>query len=134
MKAATPSRKTSILCLLAATTVLTPLAFARPALAADAATAAEADADGALLGEVIVTATRRAESIQKVPISVQALSTEQLAERQVKGLSDIVSLLPQRSWSRERGAYAGRARRSTPVAPETPHPASRFPVDRGAAV
>ncbi|HEX7945901.1 MAG TPA: TonB-dependent receptor [Phenylobacterium sp.] len=99
MKAATPSRKTSILCLLAATTVLTPLAFARPALAADAATAAEADADGALLGEVIVTATRRAESIQKVPISVQALSTEQLAERQVKGLSDLVTLLPSVSFA-----------------------------------
>ena len=98
MMARTASRKTRILCLLAATTVLTPLALAGSALAA---TSAEADAaaDGSLLGEVIVTATRKSESIQKVPISMQALSTEKLAERQVKGLSDLVTLLPSVSFS-----------------------------------
>lgn len=98
MMAQTPSRKTRFLALLAATTVLTPLGLAGPALAegADAA----ADADGATsVGEIIVTATRRAESIQKVPISVQALSTEKLAERQVKGLSDLVTLLPSVSFA-----------------------------------
>ena len=98
MKSRTVSRKTRILCLLAATTVLTPLAssaFAETAADADGAGAG----DGALLGEIIVTATRRSESIQKVPISVQALSTEKLAERQVKGLSDLVTLLPSVSFA-----------------------------------
>jgi len=81
--------------LLAATTFLTPLGLTGPAFA-------QASADGgdaADLGEVIVTATRRAESIQKVPISVQALSTEKLQERQVKGLSDLVTLLPSVSFA-----------------------------------
>lgn len=98
MMAQTPSRKTRFLCLLAATTVLTPLCLAGPAFAegADAAT----DADGATaVGEVIVTATRRAESIQKVPISVQALGAEKMQERQVKGLSDLVTLLPSVSFA-----------------------------------
>ena len=94
----TRSRKTRFLGLLAATTVLTPLCLAGPAFAADADAAT--DADGVTsLGEIIVTATRRAESIQKVPISVQALSTEKLAERQVKGLSDLVTLLPSVSFA-----------------------------------
>lgn len=91
----TPLRKSSILCLLAATTVLTPLALAGPALAE---TSAEAG-DEAVLGEVIVTATRKSESVQKVPISIQALSTQELEERQVKGLSDLVALLPSVSFA-----------------------------------
>ena len=94
----TRSRKTRFLGLLAATTVLTPLCLAGPAFAADADAAT--DADGVTsLGEIIVTATRRAESIQKVPISVQALTTENLAERRVKGLSDLVTLLPSVSFA-----------------------------------
>ena len=99
MKSQTASRTTRFLCLLAAPTVLTPLAVAAPALAAAADAADAAEADGALLGEVIVTATRRSESIQKVPISMQALSTEKLEERQVKGLSDLVTLLPSVSFA-----------------------------------
>ncbi len=46
------------------------------------------------LGEIIVTATRDATSIQKVPISMQALSTEVLAQRQIRGLTDFAALLP----------------------------------------
>ncbi|CAH0498184.1 Vitamin B12 transporter BtuB [Novosphingobium sp. CECT 9465] len=46
------------------------------------------------LGEIIVTATRDATSIQKVPISMQALGADVLAQRQVKGLTDFAALLP----------------------------------------
>jgi len=46
------------------------------------------------LGEIIVTATRDATSIQKVPIAMQALSTEVLAQRQIRGLTDFAALLP----------------------------------------
>lgn len=46
------------------------------------------------LGEIVVTATRSATSIQKVPISMQALSADVLGQRQVKGLTDFASLLP----------------------------------------
>jgi len=95
-------RRTSLLCLLAATTVLTPLALAAPALAetsADAGGAAGEAAEQPLLGEIIVTATRKSENVQKVPISIQALSTETLAERHVTGLSDLVTLLPSVSFA-----------------------------------
>ncbi|WP_296597317.1 TonB-dependent receptor plug domain-containing protein, partial [Phenylobacterium sp.] len=81
--------------MLAATTVLTPLVLAGPASAA----AAAEDGGEAVLGEVIVTATRRSESVQKVPISIQALSTEKMQQRQVKGLSDLVTLLPSVSFA-----------------------------------
>lgn len=56
-------------------------------------------ADEPVLGEVIVTATRKSESVQKVPISIQALSMEKLAERQVKGMSDLLTLLPSVSFA-----------------------------------
>jgi outer membrane receptor protein involved in Fe transport len=59
---------------------------------ADAPPAAAADQGG--LGDIVVTATRQAQSVQKVPISMQALSTEKLEQRKVKGLSDIAALLP----------------------------------------
>lgn len=98
MKVQTAFRKTRILCLLAATTVLTPLALAGPAFAETAADA-EGAAGESVLGEIIVTATRRSESVQKVPISMQALSTEKMQQRQVKGLSDLVSLLPSVSFA-----------------------------------
>ena len=83
--------------------------FANPALAADAAppsapqsapdaAAAPADA-GTGLTEIIVTATRDKSSVQKVPISMQALDSSKLEERQVKGLSDFAALLPSVSFA-----------------------------------
>ncbi|MCJ2178698.1 TonB-dependent receptor [Novosphingobium album (ex Hu et al. 2023)] len=67
------------------------------ALADEAEAAAEAsDADSSQggLGDIVVTATRTSESVQKVPISMQALASAKLDERQVKGLSDFSTLLP----------------------------------------
>lgn len=61
-----------------------------PAPAADQAE----DQSGGGLGEIVVTATRNAQSIQKVPISMQALSADVLGQRQVKGLTDFAALLP----------------------------------------
>ncbi len=52
------------------------------------------DQNGTGLGEIIVTATRDATSIQKVPISMQALSGDVLQQRQINGLSDFTALLP----------------------------------------
>ena len=52
------------------------------------------DQSGGGLGEIVVTATREATSIQKVPISMQALSADVLGQRQVKGLTDFAALLP----------------------------------------
>jgi iron complex outermembrane recepter protein len=69
---------------------------------ADEAVAADAAAETAAavqpvepgLGDIVVTATRTAESVQRVPISIQALDASKLENRQVKGLSDFANLIP----------------------------------------
>ena len=97
-----PSRRRSQLVkILGVTTILaglgaTGMARAASAVAdqaADPAMTSPADEAGGGLTEIVVTATRSAQSIQKVPISMQALGAETLAERQVKGLSDFATLL-----------------------------------------
>jgi outer membrane receptor protein involved in Fe transport len=115
MKTIKVRRRKSATWLLGTTTFLTPFlvggqapaqvamtsAAAAAAVAVDPAPAA-APADPAAdapLGEIVVTATRKAESIQKVPISIQALGAEKLEERQVKGLSDFAALLPSVSFA-----------------------------------
>jgi iron complex outermembrane receptor protein len=88
---------------LRAATFLTPLMLPAAAFAADAAPAAPAAAEqtdpGAGFGDIVVTATRRSESGQSVPISLQALGAAKLEERQVKGLSDFAALLPSVSFA-----------------------------------
>lgn len=54
--------------------------------------------DDALDGDIIVTAQKRNESIQKVPISLQALSPAVLEEHQVNAFDDYVKLLPSVSY------------------------------------
>lgn len=91
---------------LGATTFLTTLALPGIAMAADEAAAeaetmapaAAPDADGAL-GEIVVTATRKAESVQKVAISIQALTPEKLSDRQVVAFTDYVNMLPSVSFA-----------------------------------
>ena len=70
---------------LLATTMLTPAAA--PAFAAGTTT-------GAQLDEVVITAQKRSENLQDVPISVQALGTKKLDELQVSGLTDYAKFLP----------------------------------------
>lgn len=71
------------------------LAQAAPAPAPDAA--AENGTGG--LGEIVVTATRKAESVQKVPISIQALGAEKLEQHQVATFADYAGMLPSVSFS-----------------------------------
>jgi outer membrane receptor protein involved in Fe transport len=60
---------------------------------ASAAEAPEAPEEGGLQ-EVVVTAQKRAEDLQKVPISLQVLSSEKLDQMQVHDLDDYAKLLP----------------------------------------
>ena len=46
------------------------------------------------LEEVIVTATRRSENMQDVPIAVQALTTETLSQLDVSVIDDFIKYLP----------------------------------------
>jgi len=67
------------------------LASASAAAAERAATAPEA---GAELAEVIVTAQRRSENIQDVPISIQALTAQSLQQLNVTTFDDYIKFLP----------------------------------------
>lgn len=73
------------------------VALAQAAAPADQAATPEQKPAG--LGEIVVTATRRAESVQKVPISLQALTPEKLEQRQVVNFADYAALLPSVSYA-----------------------------------
>ncbi len=95
------SKRSRRMIALSAATFLTPCALGSVAHAADAepAAPAAAAADQGGLGDIVVTATRRSESVQKVPISMQAISMEKMAERNVKGMSDFAMLMPSVSFA-----------------------------------
>jgi outer membrane receptor protein involved in Fe transport len=78
----------AILAVLSASSAAT--AFAPQAFAADAAAAA----GNAGLEEIVVTAQRRSENMQNVPISMQALTGETVAQLKVSTIEDFVKYLP----------------------------------------
>ncbi|MET0363952.1 MAG: TonB-dependent receptor [Sphingobium sp.] len=98
-------RSSRALFALGATTILTPLALPGTAWAqaADTQLASAADVTSTsssdALGDIVVTATRSAESVQRVPISIQALSPEKLEQRQVASFADYANLVPSLSFS-----------------------------------
>jgi iron complex outermembrane recepter protein len=67
--------------------VVPPVVFAETA-------SVQPSQEEAKLDEVVVTARRRNESIEKVPIAVTAISAEQLDERQVRTDSDLQTTVP----------------------------------------
>ncbi len=69
-------------------------AFAQPTPAT--ATAAAAEETG--LAEIIVTAERRSENLQKVPVAIVALGTEKLDQLQVQNFNDYAKFLPSLSF------------------------------------
>ena len=62
--------------------------------AAAQSTASGAGGSGAILNEVIVTATRRRENAQRVPITIQALSGKMLQQMHITSFEDYVKMLP----------------------------------------
>src|SRR6188472_2206663 len=59
--------------------------------------AAETNNEG-VLESVIVTAQKRTENLQEVPLSIQAIGTERLEELHIKGFEDYVRYLPTVSY------------------------------------
>jgi len=51
------------------------------------------------LEEIVVTATKRSENLQDIPLSITALGTEQLEDYNVDSFSDYVKFLPSVSWT-----------------------------------
>ena len=79
---ALPARRHTILALLGSTMLVTSPTFAQAA-------AEETSSD-----EIIVTAQKREENLQKVPLSIQAIGTEKLDQLQVSDFEDYVKFLP----------------------------------------
>ncbi|EIZ77895.1 TonB-dependent receptor [Novosphingobium sp. Rr 2-17] len=64
-------------------------AYADTTDAAPAAADPAAAADGAGLGEIVVTATKRETNLQKTPIAISVMNTEALKDRHVQSLYDL---------------------------------------------
>src|SRR6202790_5117323 len=73
--------------------LLAVLACSAP-LAAAADDTAPAAAEGGQLQEIVVTSTRREESLSKVPISVTALTQEDMDTKGIKDIVDVVRFTP----------------------------------------
>ena len=92
-------RSTTVALLLSATMFYTPLALAQTA-AQTVPAAASADqqgdpaADSATTGDIIVTAQRRNESLQRVPVSVTAVTADTLRNQQLNDLVQITRVAP----------------------------------------
>lgn len=78
--------------------LLATAASLAPFTGAWAQTTAPAEA-GVVLDDVIVTAQKRSESVQDVPISIQALGETKLEQHKVVAVDDFVKLLPSVSMS-----------------------------------
>lgn len=63
------------------------VAIAMPAVAQDAADAADSD-------EIVVTAQKREQNLQDVPVAITAIGTEKLDQLQVNEFQDVVKFLP----------------------------------------
>ena len=89
--------------------------------ALQAAAAQDRPPGAATLEEITVTATRREESIQSVPISITAISGKALAEAGVKDTRDLVSFAPnlaqQGSFARTSPSFFIRGIGSTQINP-----------------
>ncbi len=83
----------------------TPVASA--VLLALASAAAMAQQASTSLGEVIVTAQKRSQSLQDVPISIDALGEQKLEELNVQNFKDYVQFLPSVTMAPSDGAGSG---------------------------
>ncbi len=81
-------------------------AFADPARAS----AAAAGESGGALDEIVVRAQKRAENMQEVPISVESLTSEQLAAAGVQSFQDLGGALPGLAMLNVSGSISPRLR------------------------
>jgi iron complex outermembrane receptor protein len=74
------------------------------AMAQDQAPAATASAAGQHLDEIVVTATRRAEDIRRVPITVTAYTQAQMDDQGIKQIDDLARLTPDVQFTHTSGS------------------------------
>src|SRR3546814_16832202 len=71
-----------------------PLALAATAMPVAAQDSADQSTANAGLDDIVVTARRREESLQSVPVSITAISSDMLEQKSVQDLSDVATLKP----------------------------------------
>src|SRR5215510_15712962 len=76
------------------------------AMLAGAGIAQAQQSEEAGLEEVVVSAQKRTESLQDVPLSIQAIGQQQLAELKVDDFSDYVKFLPNVSYQSAGPGFA----------------------------
>lgn len=81
------------------------LALAGTAVAATVMNPAHAQTAAPALDEVVVTATKRSENLQDVPISVMVLDSKKLADLEVRGFEDYIQFLPTVSYTSNGPGY-----------------------------
>ena len=86
-------------------TPTTVLAMSLAAVLPQASSAAEPEGGGRL-EEIVVTAQKRSENLQTVPISITALGTEKLEELNVTKFEDYVQYLPSVSFQTSGPGFA----------------------------
>ena len=79
------------------------LAFGTAAFAQEPPQATESEREALTLDRVVVTAQKREENLQKVPISIQAIGTEQLEQQHVADFDDYAKLIPSLSFNTAGG-------------------------------
>ena len=83
------------------------LAIAAASTSAQAAQPASAPAaESSTLGEIVVTARRRSESLQEVPQVVNAVTSETLQKLQIKQFGDIKNLVPGLEFHANAGGFS----------------------------
>jgi outer membrane receptor protein involved in Fe transport len=100
----TPARLRLFLC---AAALVVALCAAAPSAAAETASeappdSAPTDATSAAIEEVVITAQKRSENIQKVGMAITARTAEQLVEKGVTNLADLTQILPSLQFSQSQ--------------------------------
>ena len=91
------NRRLALATLLGTTMLASPAAFAQSEPAADQASPAQAASQPAAIeyqDDIIVTAQKRDENIQDVPISIQAIGTRKLDQLNISNFNEYTQLLP----------------------------------------
>jgi iron complex outermembrane receptor protein len=95
------------------------LAAAAPVFAADEPAPAPAEGE---VTEVIITATRRAEALQDVPLAVTALSGERVEQERIQNFTDIPALVPGATFVSTKGPSTANVQiRGQQTTNDSPH-------------
>lgn len=126
-----PSSKLKIRSSLLAAALIAPLSAANAQTASasgDTGSAQTGDIGG--LQEIVVTAQRRSENVQKMPASISAIGGDELAARQITALREVVMSTPniqqQSGYGGNQPVFAVRGVTSIPYSPVEPTPVATY--------